>query len=104
MTTGSEMLDSFLPGGEAEDVPVDSIFDVVEPSMLLHNCILTIVQADPGDSQEQIRDASVIGFVYVAEVDDKKKKLRVLAPLSGRLPRKVMIWGSWPDIVGNLVG
>ena len=70
----------------------------------MQNSILAIVQADPHDSVENIRDASVIGFLYIAEVDEKKKKLRVLAPLSGRLPNKAMIWGSWPDSVDNLVG
>ena len=98
------MLDSFLPGGEAEDAPPDALFEVIQPSMLLHNCILSIVQADPNDTQEQVRDASVIGFVYVAEVDEKKRKLRILAPLGGRLPRKAMIWGAWPEVVTNLVG
>ena len=104
MHPGSDMLDSFLPGGEAEDTLANALFEVVQPSMLLHNCILALVQADPSDTQEQIRDASVIGFVYVAEVDEKKRKLRILAPLSGRLPRKAMIWGQWPEIVSNLVG
>ena len=98
------MLDSLLPGGEADDLPQDTIFEMVQPSMSLHNCILAIVQADPNDTHESIRDASVIGFVYVAEVDEKRRKIRVLAPLSGRVPPKAMILGGWPEIVSNLVG
>ena len=70
----------------------------------MQNAILAIVHADPSDFQETIRDASVIGFVYVAEVDEKRKKLKVLAPLSGRLPDKAMIWGLWPEGIGGLVG
>ena len=70
----------------------------------MQNCILALVHAEPNDTQENIRDASVIGFVYVAEVDEKKKKLRILAPLSGRIPRKALIWGTWPDSAGELVG
>lgn len=70
----------------------------------MQNSILAIVHADPNDTQENIRDASVIGFVYVAEVDEKRKKLKILAPLSGRLPNKAMIWGTWPEGVGDLVG
>ncbi|MCJ1304751.1 Cleavage polyadenylation factor subunit clp1 [Hypocenomyce scalaris] len=98
------VLNSLLPGGETEDATVPSIFDKIQPSSAMQNGILAIVHADPNDSQENIRDASVIGFVYVAEVDEKKKKLRVLAPLSGRLPNRAMIWGSWPDSIGDLVG
>ena len=70
----------------------------------MQNAILAIVHADTSDTQENIRDASVIGFVYIAEVDEKRKKLKILAPLSGRLPNKAMIWGSWPEGVGDLVG
>lgn len=65
---------------------------------------MAIVHAGPSDSQENIRDASVMGFIYVAEVDEKKRKLRILAPLSGRLPNKAIVWGSWPEGVGDLVG
>ena len=62
------------------------------------------MQADPGDSMDDIRDSSVVGFIYVAEVDEQKKKMRILAPLGGRMPYKAMIWGSWPDIGGDLLG
>ena len=87
-----------------EDTPQQSLFDKVLPSSLMQHCILALMQAEPNDTQENIRDASVIGFVYIAEVDEKKKKLRILAPLSGRLPRKAMIWGKWPESAGELVG
>ncbi len=70
----------------------------------MQNAILAIVHAEPDDAQDNIRDASVIGFVYVAEVDEKRKKLKILAPLSGRLPNKAVVWGSWPEGVGDLVG
>ena len=71
---------------------------------MMQNALLAIVQAAPSDSQESIRDSSVIGFVYISEVDEKKRKLRMLAPVSGRIPRKAMIWGIWPEIAGDLMG
>jgi len=98
------MLSSLLPGGETEDASSNNIFDRIEPSSNMQNAILAVVQADPKDSHESVRDASVIGFVYVAEVDEKKRKLRVLAPLSGRVPRRVLVWGHWPETAGELVG
>ena len=70
----------------------------------MQNAILAIVQAELNDAQETIRDASVIGFLHVAEVDEKRKKLKILAPLSGRLPNKAMIWGQWPEGVADMVG
>ena len=70
----------------------------------MQNSILAIMHADANDTHENIRDASVLGFVYVAEVDEKKKKVKILAPLSGRLPTGAMVWGRWPEGVGELVG
>lgn len=93
-----------MPGDANEDSMISPIFDKVEPSAQMQNAMLAIVHAEANDPQESIRDASVIGFVYVAEVDGKRKKLKALAPLSGRLPNKAMIWGSWPEGVTDLVG
>ena len=91
-----------MPGDVAED-NTSAIFDKVRPSPQMQNAILTIVNAHPEDTQENIRDASVMGFIYIADVDEKKNKLKVLAPLGGRLPNKAIIWGSWPEGVSDLM-
>ncbi|KAL8737085.1 MAG: hypothetical protein Q9181_002041 [Wetmoreana brouardii] len=98
----SEMLAFLLPGGEAEEPTQKPIYEKVQPSPQMQNGILAIVQADINDKPENIRDASVIGFLYVAEVDEKKRKLRVLSPMSGRIPHRAMVWGFWPADVGEL--
>ena len=96
------MLASFLPGGEEEsEAP---LFERVEPSSLMLHCLLAVVYASPHNSEETIRDASVMGFVYVTEVDEKKQKLRILAPLSGKLGDRPMVWGSWPEATVSLNG
>lgn len=100
----SALLASLLPGDATEENSIPPIFDKVQPSAQMQNAILAIVHANPDDSQENIRDASVIGFVHVAEVDEKRRKLKILAPLSGRLPNRAMIWESWPEGVGDLAG
>lgn len=91
-----------MPGDVTED-STSAIFDKVRPSPHMQNAILTIVNAHPEDTQENIRDASVMGFIYIADVDEKKNKLKVLAPLGGRLPNKAIIWGSWPEGVSDLM-
>ena len=91
-----------MPGDETED-STSAIFDKVRPSLQMQNAILTIVNAHPEDTQENIRDASVMGFLYVADVDEKKAKLKVLVPVGGRLPNKAIIWGSWPEGVSDLM-
>ncbi|KAL8760936.1 MAG: hypothetical protein Q9184_002904 [Pyrenodesmia sp. 2 TL-2023] len=101
----SDMLSSLLPGGEAEEEPTQKpVYEQVQPNGQMQNGILAVVQADVHDSPQNIRDASVLGFIYVAEVDERKKKLRVLTPIGGRIPHRALIWGSWPADIGELVG
>jgi polyribonucleotide 5'-hydroxyl-kinase len=70
---------------------------------MLH-CVLAVMYASPHDAQDTIRDASVMGFVYVAEVDEKKQRVKILAPLSGKLGDRPLVWGSWPEPAVSLIG
>lgn len=72
--------------------------------MMMQNCLLAVTSADAHDIEENIRDATVMGYVYVADVDEAKKKVRILAPVSGRVPPKALVWSSWPEDVADLVG
>jgi polyribonucleotide 5'-hydroxyl-kinase len=93
---------SFLPGDD--DGAADTrLFDKVEPTSQMLHCILAVMLALPHDSQDTIRDAPVMGFVYVAEVDEKKKKLRLLAPLNAKLGDRPLVWGSWPEAAVSLI-
>jgi len=96
------MLLSFLPGGQEEGEP--ELYEKVELSSMVLHCILAVMYASVHDSQDTIRDASVMGFVYVAEVDEKKRKLKILAPLNTRVTDRPMIWGSWPEATLSLIG
>jgi polyribonucleotide 5'-hydroxyl-kinase len=96
------MLSSLLPGGQ-EDGELE-LYDKVEPSSAMLHCILAVMYASPLDTQETIRDASVMGFVYIAEVDEKKRRLKVLVPLNTRITDRPMIWGSWPEATMSLLG
>ncbi|KAL8657342.1 MAG: hypothetical protein Q9226_002016 [Calogaya cf. arnoldii] len=102
--TTSDMLASLLPGGEAEDDAGSQrpIYEKVQPSPQMQNGILAVVQADVNDSPENIRDASVIGFVQITEVDEKRRKLKILPPIGLQIPRRALIWGSWPSDLGGL--
>ncbi|PGH04621.1 mRNA cleavage and polyadenylation factor Clp1 [Blastomyces parvus] len=73
--------------------------------LALENTLLAVTHAAPNAPLHEIRDASVMGFVYVAGVDEKKAKIRVLAPVGGRVPTRAMIWGKrWPGELVGLVG
>ncbi|KAI1496488.1 Pre-mRNA cleavage complex II protein Clp1-domain-containing protein [Biscogniauxia marginata] len=93
---------SSTAGGE-DDIYTDTI-ERAEPSAMMQNCTLAVVYASVHDAPDAIRDANIMGFVYVADVDEKRRKLRILAPVSARLGDRPLLWGSWPEPMVSLVG
>ncbi|KAI1379501.1 Clp1-domain-containing protein [Hypoxylon crocopeplum] len=87
-----------------EDIYTDTMLERVEPSLVMQNCILAVVYASVHDSADTIRDSNVMGYVYVADVDEKRRKLKVLAPVSARLGDRPLLWGSWPEPMVSLLG
>ncbi|KAI3630539.1 hypothetical protein MIR68_011974 [Amoeboaphelidium protococcarum] len=49
---------------------------------------------EQAQNELQLLTTNITGFVYVSDVDEKKKKLIVLSPKPGRVPRKYMLMGS----------
>jgi len=114
---------TFLPGGGADDDDGDGGYAAAAASAAsrlytritplssgaslppaLANAILAVKHASPNDTEDVIRDSSVMGYLYVADVDEARRKLRILAPAGGRLPPRALVWGMWPEGVGDLVG
>jgi polyribonucleotide 5'-hydroxyl-kinase len=93
---------SFLPGGMEEGNP--GLYEKVEPSPMMLHCILAVVYASVADSQDTVRDACVMGFVYVSEMDEKKRRFKVLAPMNTRITDRPMIWGIWPEASMSVIG
>jgi polyribonucleotide 5'-hydroxyl-kinase len=71
---------------------------------MMLNCILAVMYASARDSADQIRDTNVMGFVYVSDVDEKKKRLKLLAPVSAKLGDRPLVWGNWPEPMVSLLG
>ncbi|KAF2423683.1 mRNA cleavage and polyadenylation factor IA/II complex [Tothia fuscella] len=84
--------------------PSNQIYEKITPSNMMQNSLLAVTNADSNASQEEIRDASVMGYVYVAGVEEGSRKIRLLSPVGGKVPAKAIIWGSWPEEVVDLVG
>ncbi|GKT93303.1 pre-mRNA cleavage complex II protein Clp1 [Colletotrichum tofieldiae] len=76
----------------------------VDPGQLMAHWTLAIVYASVKDSPETIRTANVMGYVYIADIDKEKRKLRILAPVSGRLGDRPLLMGKWPEPFINLLG
>lgn len=81
----------------------EPIYERVSPSEELRDSLLAITTASPNDKHEVIRDASVRGYIYVADVDEAKKKVKLLSPQPGQTPGNAMVLGSWPENVPGLV-
>lgn len=65
---------------------------------------MAIMHASVKDAPETVRAASVMGFVYLADVDEERRKVKVLAPVSGRLGDRPLVLGKWPEPAMNLLG
>ncbi|KPM34219.1 mRNA cleavage and polyadenylation factor CLP1 [Neonectria ditissima] len=74
------------------------------PSTPMQHWTLAIMHASPKDSPETVRAASVMGFVYVSDVDEERRKIKLLATVSGRLGDQPLVWGKWPEPYINLLG
>ena len=56
------------------------------------------------DAGDTVRAASVMGFVYVSDVEEEKRKIKLLSPVSGRLGDRPFVWATWPEPYINLLG
>lgn len=95
----------FLPGGFDDDSAQrkhgeDAIVERATPSMAMQNALLVIKHANPTDSYETIRDATVMGYLYVSDVEEGAQRLKILSPASGRLPNKAILWSPWDVAAG----
>ena len=82
----------------------DETLERVDPSPSMQHWTLAVMNASVHDPPEVIQSATVMGFVYVADVDKDRRKLKVLAPVSARLGDRPLLWGRWPEPYINLLG
>lgn len=93
------------PTSNDSSLPKKIITKQQPPTQAYANTLIAITHAAPNAGLADIRDSSIMGFVYVSDVDVDKKKLRVLAPVGGRMPGRALVWGKkWPGEVVGLVG
>jgi polyribonucleotide 5'-hydroxyl-kinase len=67
------------------------------------NSLLAITSASANDRQDLIRDSSVRGYMYVADIDEGKRKVKLLSPQPGQVPTNALVLGSFPEDVAALV-
>ncbi|KAI9208130.1 Pre-mRNA cleavage complex II protein Clp1-domain-containing protein [Polychytrium aggregatum] len=98
---------SALPLGAQRKVAETRMVKIDPGEILLHSIMaVSNVPVDPDaalsvdEESRNIAKTPLAGFVYVSEVDEVRKKLTVLAPMPGRLPKKYFVLGSlkWIEI------
>lgn len=82
----------------------DETLERVDPSPSMQHWTLAVMNASVHDAPDVIQSATVMGFVYIADVDKDRRKLKVLAPVSARLGDRPLLWGKWPEPYINLLG
>ncbi|CAK7222558.1 Cleavage polyadenylation factor subunit clp1 [Sporothrix curviconia] len=90
--------------GDEEGVIGEHNLEKVDAGPSLAHWTLAVMNAGLHDPPDVIQHATVLGFVYVAEVDAERRKVRILAPVSGRLGDRPLVFGRWPEPYINLVG
>jgi polyribonucleotide 5'-hydroxyl-kinase len=82
----------------------EEVLEKIDPVPEMSDWTLAIMNASVNDSIETIRYATVMGFVYVADFDSDRQRMKILAPVGGRLGDRPLIWGRWPEPNVNLLG
>lgn len=83
--TANSALSSFLPAGEEEEKDT-AVYEKVEPSPSMLHCIFAVMHAGVHDSQDAVRDASVMGFVYVRIAQEQ-----IISIVSSQISSKLLI-------------
>ncbi|KAI9262876.1 Pre-mRNA cleavage complex II protein Clp1-domain-containing protein [Helicostylum pulchrum] len=85
---------SALPLGMDSSSNETQLVKVDNYDMCLHS-ILAIVNIDQTEPENRILENNVAGFIYVSDVDEEKRKVTILSPSPGRLPKKHLLMGSF---------
>ncbi|KAK9476399.1 Pre-mRNA cleavage complex II protein Clp1-domain-containing protein [Lipomyces japonicus] len=86
---------SILPIGSDEATALPPLVKKIKVNTGLSNAILAVLYAKPNDSEADIAEASVMGFIDVLDVDEAKSKLKVLTPVRSRFPTQAFLAGSY---------
>jgi polyribonucleotide 5'-hydroxyl-kinase len=109
-TPDGRVLSSAQPWSLTDSDPASGFYDDkpslerAEVSAEMSHWTLAVMNASVNDPPEVIRQAPVMGFVAIADVDEDRRRLKVLSPVSGRLGNRPMVWGRWPEPYINLLG
>ncbi|KAJ2607257.1 Cleavage polyadenylation factor subunit clp1 [Coemansia sp. RSA 1365] len=91
---------STLPLGETRKISGTSV-SKIDPDESLAHSVLAVTSAPDNIENVDAVGLQVIGFVNVTKVDMEKRRLIVLSPVPGRLPKQILLYGNtrWMETV-----
>lgn len=100
----NNMDDDDIPYANTHISASSADFERMTPSNEMLGRMLAIKFCSGDSDETTIRDSAVMGFAYVSEVDEAKKRVRFLAPHPQKWGDRALVWGGWPEAVTDLVG
>ncbi|KAK0259640.1 Cleavage polyadenylation factor subunit clp1 [Friedmanniomyces endolithicus] len=100
---GAAEEDDYDPSGNSSTVSANAVFEKVAPSVAMTGSTIAIKFCPANSEEDTVRDSAVMGYLYVADVDEARKKVRFLAPHPQRWGDRALVWGQWPEAVADLV-
>lgn len=94
---GFEELTVFKPRNQNElldktkDIDMTAFDKIDVNASNLQHAIVAITNVSRKESEDEIRTASILGYALITEVNDSKRKLRILLPVPSRIPDRSMI-------------
>ncbi|KAK9447501.1 Pre-mRNA cleavage complex II protein Clp1-domain-containing protein [Limtongia smithiae] len=86
---------SVLPVGSDATTTLPPLISKLEVLPGLQNSILALLFATPRDNESDVAESSVMGFVHLLDVDETKRKVRILMPIKTRITQQVFLAGQY---------
>jgi polyribonucleotide 5'-hydroxyl-kinase len=100
----ANMDDDDIPYATASTSTSNADFERMTPSNEMLGRMVAIKYCSGDSDDVTLRDSAMMGFAYVSEVDETKKRVRFLAPHPQKWGDRALVWGGWPEAVTDLVG
>ncbi|KAI9017058.1 Pre-mRNA cleavage complex II protein Clp1-domain-containing protein [Gaertneriomyces semiglobifer] len=86
---GSEPMQS-----STRTIPIDAGDILLHSILAVSNAALPETPLTSDEESQLVLHTNIMGFVYVSEVDETRKRMTILAPNPGKLPKRYLIMGG----------
>ncbi|KAK3629692.1 Cleavage polyadenylation factor subunit clp1 [Elasticomyces elasticus] len=95
--------EDYDPSSSIAVVSTSATFERITPSAAMTGSLIAIKFCPSNSEDYTVRDSAVVGYLYVADVDEPRKKVRFLAPHPQHWGDRALAGAQWPEAVADLV-